>query len=104
MKVVKYSMQPVLYEEPLEDFLEIFGNLDFLGSFNKLTNSKNGGDFSVSAWVNLILDIFWGGRSRHVLVTTMSQILKWWQWLSQQFDEDNKDKNNNSSLEAKLQS
>ena len=37
MKVMKYSMQPAMFNEPLEDFLEIFRNLDFLGSFNNLT-------------------------------------------------------------------
>ena len=39
MKVMKYSMQPALFEEPLEDFLEAFDNLDFLGGFSNLTKS-----------------------------------------------------------------
>ena len=39
MKVMKYSMQPVVVEEPLEDFLEVFDNLDFLGGFSNLTKS-----------------------------------------------------------------
>ena len=34
-------MQPALLKEPLKDFLEIFGNLDFLGGFSNLTS---GGD------------------------------------------------------------
>ena len=32
-------MQPAMFNEPLEDFLKIFGNLDFLGSFNNLTQN-----------------------------------------------------------------
>ena len=39
MKVMKYSMQPVLFEEPLEDFLEVLDDLDFLGGFSNLTKS-----------------------------------------------------------------
>ena len=35
MKVMKYSMQPVLFKDPLKDFLDIFGDLDFL-EFNNL--------------------------------------------------------------------
>ena len=35
LKVMKYSTQPVLFNEPLEDFLEVFGNIDALG--NNLT-------------------------------------------------------------------
>ena len=30
-------MQPALFKEPLKDFLDIFGNLDFLGGFSNLT-------------------------------------------------------------------
>ena len=33
---MKYSMQPVLFKEPLKDFLDVFGNLDFFG-FNNVT-------------------------------------------------------------------
>ena len=33
---MKYSIQPVSFKEPLKDFLDVFGNLDFLG-FNNLT-------------------------------------------------------------------
>ena len=32
-------MQPALFEEPLEDFIEVFGNLDFLSGFGNLTKS-----------------------------------------------------------------
>ena len=39
MKVMKYSMQPTLFQESLEDFLEVFDNLDFLGGFSNLTKS-----------------------------------------------------------------
>ena len=35
LKVMKYSTQPVLFSEPLEDFLEVFGNIDAIG--NNLT-------------------------------------------------------------------
>ena len=40
LKVMKYSMQPVLFEESLEDVLEILDNLNFLGGFSNMT--KNG--------------------------------------------------------------
>ena len=37
---MKYSKQPALFSEPFEDFLDVFGNLDFLG-FNNLTKFGN---------------------------------------------------------------
>ena len=33
---MKYSIQPIVFKEPLKDFLGVFGNLDFLG-FNNFT-------------------------------------------------------------------
>ena len=36
LKVMKYAIQPVLFDEPLEHFLEVFDNLDFL-PYNNLT-------------------------------------------------------------------
>ena len=39
LKVMKYSSQPVLFKEPLEDFLEVFGNINGLG--NNLTKFPN---------------------------------------------------------------
>ena len=33
-------MQPALFNEPLEDFLEVLDNLDFLGGFYNLTKSE----------------------------------------------------------------
>ena len=39
MKIMKYSMEPALFKEPLEEFLQVFGDLDFLGSSNNLTKS-----------------------------------------------------------------
>ena len=55
MKVMKYSMQPALFEEPLEDFLEVFGNLDFLGGFKNLT--KIGGKVKTQ-----LMDLNWNPR------------------------------------------
>ena len=40
LKVMKYSIQPVLFKEPLKDFLEVFDNLDFLG-YNNFTKFDN---------------------------------------------------------------
>ena len=37
---MKYSIQPVLFKEPLQDFLEVFDNLDFLG-YNNFTKFDN---------------------------------------------------------------
>ena len=37
---MKYSIQPVSFKEPLNDFLDVFGNLEFLG-FNNLTRFDN---------------------------------------------------------------
>ena len=34
LKVMKYSMQPAVFTETLQDFLQVFGNLDFLGRNN----------------------------------------------------------------------
>lgn len=34
LKVMKYSMQPAVFNETLQDFLRVFGNLDFLGRNN----------------------------------------------------------------------
>ena len=40
MKVMKYSIQPGLFYQPLDDILEEFGNLAFLGDFGNLTESE----------------------------------------------------------------
>ena len=48
MKVMKYSMQPVLFKDPLKDFLDIFGDLDFL-EFNNLYESKNTGEHTTKS-------------------------------------------------------
>ena len=37
MKVMKYSMQPALLEEPMEDLLKVLDDLNFLGGFSNLT-------------------------------------------------------------------
>ena len=40
MKIMKYSIQPAIFYEPLESFLEAYDNLDFL-PFNNLTKFKS---------------------------------------------------------------
>ena len=39
MKIMKYAIQPAVFYEPLENFLESYDYLDFL-PFNNLTNSN----------------------------------------------------------------
>ena len=57
MKIMKYSMQPALFQEPLENFLDVFHNLDFL-NFNNLT--KFGG--SKYRYLNKKMNQNWNPR------------------------------------------
>ena len=57
MKIMKYSMQPALFQEPLENFLDVFHNLDFL-IFNNLTKFEG----SKYGYLNEKLNQNWNPR------------------------------------------